>query len=193
MVAAVVGGGVKLLGAEVPVLGSFPRQALLFALGLAFLLGSFQISQTKPTKPNSPTPSPAQSGSAGQGASGGSTMPQTGGAIILPEPSVNSAGCPQATALSCLPKSSGAVTFANPTAANLAAEGNIKSGLSTSQAQAEAMNQGASGKAARLCGIVASNDSSPLGKHLAAVRLNNPLPTDGHASGACRALADNFL
>jgi hypothetical protein len=40
---------------------------------------------------------------------------------------------------------------------------------------------------------LASNDSSPLGKHLAAVRLNNPRPTDGQASGPCMTEAAAFL
>ena len=54
------------------------------------------------------------------------------------------------------------------------------------------MRDGAS-KACRLCGIVASNDSSPLGKHLAAVRLNNPQSTDGQSTAACLKMAGSFL
>jgi hypothetical protein len=106
---------------------------------------------------------------------------------------VNSAGCSGENALACLPKSSGPVTFADRAAANLAAAENIRQGMSTSEGEADAIRQGASGKLARLCGIVRSNDSSPLGKHLAAVRLNNPHPTDGQANAACMTLAASFL
>ena len=70
MVAAIVGGGVRLLGAELPVLDSFARQAILFAVGVLFLLGSFWVSSANPTSAPTPTqplvppprlaPSPAQ-------------------------------------------------------------------------------------------------------------------------------------
>ncbi|MDB5479637.1 MAG: hypothetical protein JWO83_690, partial [Caulobacteraceae bacterium] len=107
---------------------------------------------------------------------------------------VGSAGrCGEATALTCLPRSSAPVVFADPGAANRAASQDIRDGLSTTQAQADAIRDGASGKASRLCGILGSNDSSALGKHLAALRLNNPQPNDGQPTAACMKLAGNFL
>ena len=85
------------------------------------------------------------------------------------------------------------MVFVDEAAANRAAALNIQEGLSTTQAQAGATRQGASGKASRLCGIVGSNDSSPLGKHLAAIRLNNPQPADGQATPDCLKLARSFF
>jgi len=85
------------------------------------------------------------------------------------------------------------VVFVDEAAANRAASQNIQDSLSTTQAQAEAIREGASGKASRLCGIVGSNDSSPLGKHLAAIRLNNPQPADGQSTPACLKLAQSFF
>jgi hypothetical protein len=117
----------------------------------------------------------------------------TGAAVVRSGPTASFGRCQEATALPCLPKSSGDVVFDKSAAANLAAAENIRDGLSTSQAEANAIKEGASGKSARLCGIVRSNDSSPLGKHLAAIRLNNPHHTDGQASGACMTFANNFL
>jgi hypothetical protein len=171
IVAAVVGGGVKLLGAEMPVLGSFPRQALLFLVGVAFLVASFVVNLPKPETP-APVPAPAP----------GPTRSATLGT-----------GCGPATALACLPMSSAPVTFRDPAAARSAAAQNMHDGLSTSEGQARAIGDGASGRAARLCGIIVSNDSSPLGKHSAAVRLTTPGAVDGQANGACLAMAQSFL
>ncbi len=198
IVASIVGGGVKLLGAEMPVLNSFARQALLFAVGAAFLFGSFWTSQTKPapaanTATNAVSTPTASAPLASQAA--GSALPVTATAGSAPSPptSTRSIGCPETEALACLPRSSGPVTFENPASANLAAAANLRDALSTTQAQENAVREGASGKASRLCGIVGSNDSSPLGKHNAAVRLNNLAPGDGQATDACMKFASNFL
>jgi hypothetical protein len=202
IVASIAGGGVKLLGAEMPVLNSFPRQAMLFAVGAAFLFGSFLTSETKPSPPansvSGPAPAaPAPANPATQpptatappvAASSSSTAP-----VPAPQASTNPSGCLEATALSCLPRSSAAVSFENPAAANSAASTNIRDGLSTTQAQGDAVRAGASGKASRLCGIIGSDDSSPLGKHNAAVRLNNLGPADGQATNACMRAAGAFL
>jgi hypothetical protein len=51
MVAAIVGGGVKMLGAEVPVLNSFPRQIMLFVLGLVFLFVSVGVGKSPSGRP----------------------------------------------------------------------------------------------------------------------------------------------
>jgi hypothetical protein len=85
------------------------------------------------------------------------------------------------------------VVFADQAAANRAAAQNMRDRLSTSEAQAAAIRQGASGKASRLCGILGSDDSSPLGKHLAAVRLSNPASGEGEATPDCLKLAQSFL
>lgn len=183
MVAAVVGGGVKLLGAEVPVLSSFTRQALLFLLGLGFLAASFQVDRTKP-------PTPSASGAAASSSRPPSSLPPSSGPA--PTPPAPPA-CGSNNGLACLPRSSGPVTFADPAAANRAAAQNVQDALSTSQGEAAAIRQGASGKAARLCGIIASNDSSPLGKHLAALRLNTPRPGDGQSTAACLSQAAAFF
>lgn len=176
IVGAIVGGGIKLLGAEVPVLNSFGRQALLFVVGLAFLFASFQIAGPKPAPP---APTRPASGP------GGEPPPQSGAAAQT--------GCPEAQALSCLPSSSGPVTFADPAAANAAAAINVRNGLSTSRAEADAVRDGATGRAARLCGIVGSSDSSPLGMHDAAVRLNSLAPADGRPTPDCLKTATAFL
>ena len=168
MVAAIVGGGVKMLGAEVPVLSSFPRQIMLFALGVVFLVASFGIGRP-PAATNAPAPSQAAM-----------TASDEGDTCVV-------------QALTCLPRSSAPVVFRNEAAANAAAARNVKDGLSTTDAQAAAEKIGASGKASRLCGIVRSDDSSPLGKHLAAVRLINPQAGDGHATAACVDMARAFL
>jgi hypothetical protein len=173
IVAAVVGGGVKLLGAEMPVLGSFPRQALLFLVGVAFLGASFAVNLPRPV--------------AGAPAGAPPATPNSTRSTAL------GTGCGPATALDCLPTSSAPVSFLNPAAAKAAASQNMHAGLSTSAGQAQAISQGASGTAARLCGIVASNDSSPLGKHSAAVRLTTPGAIDGQATPACLAMAQSFL
>jgi hypothetical protein len=206
IVAAVVGGGVKMLGAEMPVLGSFPRQALLFAVGLAFLLASFAVNQPKPA-PAASAASGATSASGGAPAGGpqstasslapaspgpGSTTangPPQGAASNAP----GAQTCGPGSALACLPRSSAPVTFRDPAAANTAAIQNVADALSTTAAAAQAAAQGASGRAARLCGIVASNDSSPLGKHMAAERLTTPGSVGGQATTACLAMARAFL
>jgi len=174
IVASIVGGGVKMLGAEMPVLSSFPRQALLFAVGVVFLAASFATSGTKPTP--TPTPTPTSSASANVGTT-----------------NVASAPCVQTSALGCLPRSSAPVSFQDLAAANQAAWENIQGGLSTSVAEARAVRAGATGEAARLCGIVQSNDSSPLGIHLAAVRLSERRPQDGFAPASCMAALAPFL
>ncbi|HLY89783.1 MAG TPA: hypothetical protein VKQ27_12450 [Acetobacteraceae bacterium] len=187
IVAAIVGGGIKLLGAEVPVLNSFPRQALLFVVGAGFLLASFRVGANR-----SPTPSPP---SPAQAAAQAPAQTPTSASVQAPPsaPSGAVAPCGAAAALSCLPRSSSPVVFVDEAAANRAASQNIQDSLSTTQAQAEAIREGASGKASRLCGIVGSNDSSPLGKHLAAIRLNNPQPADGQSTPACLKLAQSFF
>jgi hypothetical protein len=157
IVAAIVGGGVKLLGAEVPVLNSFARQALLFTVGLAFLAASYLTSLPKISSGAKPK-----------------------------------AACSATTGLACLPLSSRPVVFADAEAANLAAYDNIRSAVSTSEGAAQAMAAGASGNAARLCGILTSNDSSPLGKHLAALRLLANNPAEGQATPNCMSLASDF-
>jgi hypothetical protein len=181
MVAAIVGGGIKMLGAEVPVLSSFPRQLMLFALGLVFLLVSLGVGKM-PASDAAVASKASQSPADGQGASSATGV----------APSDDSDTC-TVRALTCLPRSSAAVVFRNDAAANSAAAQNVKDGLSTTDAQSAAEKLGASGKASRLCGIVLSDDSSPLGKHLAAVRLTNPQAGDGQASDACMKTADAFL
>ncbi len=203
IVAAIVGGGIKLLGAEVPVLNSFVRQALLFAVGAGFLLASFQVGASKSTAPSPPAPAQASAQAPAQAAAPAPVQPPPSAnpsasqpIVASPPPSAaagSGAACGEATALSCLPMSSGPVTFVDEAAANRAAARNIQDGLSTTQAQAEAVRDGAGGKASRLCGIVGSNDSSPLGKHLAAIRLNNPQPADGASTPACLELSRSFL
>ncbi len=168
MVAAIVGGGVKLLGAEVPVLSSFPRQIMLFALGLVFLCVSFGVGKAPPATNAALSPQAA------------TTASDEGDTCVV-------------QALTCLPRSSAPVVFRNEAAANAAAARNVKDGLSTTDAQAAAEKLGASGKASRLCGIVQSDDSSPLGKHLAAVRLIELQVGDGHATDACVDMAHAFL
>ena len=182
IVGAIVGGGVKLLGAEVPVLNSFGRQALLFLVGVAFLIGSFRLPGPKPTAPGPIPPAITTSGPPAPNASSSG-----------PEAGPRAAACPEARALDCLPPSSRPVSFADPAAANAGAAANLRKGLSTSVAEARAVAAGATGKAARLCGIVASDDSSPLGLHNAAERLNSLGPADGQATSACLKAATGFL
>jgi hypothetical protein len=98
-----------------------------------------------------------------------------------------------AQALTCLPRSATAVVFRNEAAANAAAARNVKDGLSAADAQAAAEKLGASGKAAQLCGDVASGETSPLSKHLAALRLTHPRAGDGKASDPCLRMANAFL
>jgi hypothetical protein len=98
-----------------------------------------------------------------------------------------------AQALTCLPRSAAPVVFRNEAAANAAAAQNVKDGLSAADAQAAAEKLGASGAAARLCGDVQAEEVSPLGKHLAAVRLAHLGPHDGRASDACMKMAGAFL
>jgi hypothetical protein len=177
MVAAIVGGGVKMLGAEVPVLNSFPRQIMLFVLGLVFLFVSCGVGKSPAATSAAASPQAAPTTS-GDGAVGAAS--DEGDTCVV-------------QALSCLPRSSAPVVFRNEAAANAAAARNVKDGLSTTDAQAAAEKLGASGKASRLCGIVQSDDSSPLGKHLAAVRLIDPQAGDGQATDACIKVARAFL
>jgi len=196
IVASIVGGGVKLLGAEMPVLNSFARQAMLFAVGGAFLFASFWTTQTKLSPPVNATagaPATVTGPPVGQPVATAPSAAVTAAPGPSSQPATHAAGCADAEALSCLPTSSGPVSFENPSAANLAAAANIRDGLSTTVAQARAASAGASGKASRLCGIVASNDSSPLGKHNAAVRLSDLGAGDGQATDACLKSASSFL
>jgi hypothetical protein len=101
--------------------------------------------------------------------------------------------CNSGSPLACLPPSSHPVRFRNEGEANAAAARNINDRLSTTAGQAQAVGAGASGRAARLCGIIASNDSSPLGKQLAAQQLTTYGAVDGRASAACLVLARAFL
>jgi len=97
-------------------------------------------------------------------------------------------------AFTCLPRSASPVVFRNEAAANAAAAQNIRDRLPAADAQAAAEKLGASGQAARLCGDVASDETSPLSKHLAAVRLlTHPRPGDGKATDACLKMAQAFL
>jgi len=122
-------------------------------------------------------------------AAGGASTTGSGPAPAAPR---HSAPCAEGAALACLPKSSAPVTFADEVAANRAAAENVRGGLSTSEAEAVAVRDGATGKAARLCGILGSNDSSPFGKHLAAVRLGGGEAVVGRATSACVKLAADF-
>jgi hypothetical protein len=199
IVASIVGGGIKLLGAEVPVLSSFPRQALLFLVGAGCLIASFAVNANKSAGTSqTPARAPAQAPAAAPAPvqSSPSNSPPAPSQVVraAPSPSASPAApCGEATALSCLPKSSGPVAFADVAAANRTAAQNMQDRLSTTEAQTAAEREGASGKASRLCGIVASDDSSPLGKHLAAVRLSNPQPADGQSTAACLRMAASFL
>jgi hypothetical protein len=194
IVAAVVGGGVKMLGAEMPVLGSFARQTLLFFVGLAFLLGSFMVTQPKPAAPasaaaqNGAQPAPTLSTSAPAPAPRAQAN-----APVSPPATASGGGCVASSPLDCLPRSSGLVNFRDPAAATVAAARNLRDALSTTEAAALAARDGASGQATRLCGIVASNDSSPLGKHMAALRLTTPGSADGQPSAPCLSMAQSFL
>ncbi len=131
---------------------------------------------------------------------GANSPPSIGAGIGQPNPSAEDefkrhflSLCPGGVALNCLPKSSGPVVFGDPAAAERAAEQDIARGISTSQGASDAMEDGATGFGARLCGIVMSNDSSALGKHVAAVRLFNPRPSDGRASDICTKYATQYL
>lgn len=199
IVAAVVGGGVKMLGAEMPVLSSFGRQALLFTVGLAFLLASFGVMrEPKAAPPANPAAAPvSQPPPAASGSAPSPAVSQPAPAAMVPTAPTASAapavGCAASSPLDCLPRSSGPVVFRDPAAAGAQAARNLGDGLSTTQAENLASREGASGRAARLCGIVASNNSSPLGKHLAAVRLTTPGSVTGQASAACLQMAQAFL
>ena len=159
IVASIVGGGVKLLGAEVPVLNSFARQALLFTVGLAFLGGAYVSGRS-----SAPASSPGTLGPSTPSAEPAVRRSDT-------PPAARGAACAPKTGLACLPASSRGVMFVDIASAHAAAWSDYQRALSTTGATALATNGGASGKSARLCGIVASDDSSPLGKHLAAVAL----------------------
>ena len=54
IIAAVVGGGVKLFGNELPALGSTRRQVLLAIVGLAFLIASYMVAHPKPPRRSRP-------------------------------------------------------------------------------------------------------------------------------------------
>lgn len=181
IVAAIVGGGVKLLGAEVPVLNSFARQALLFTVGVAFLAASYFTS----------LPKAARDGPVG---------PPSGAPPVAPPADIarpkaaesNAAGCGAPSGLSCLPASSRAVVFADADRAGAAAWRDYQRGRSTTAATAAAADAGATGRSARLCGIVGSSDSSALGKHLAAVSLVAHTAS-GSATPDCLAAASAYL
>lgn len=49
VIAAVVGGGLKLMGVEIPILASLPRQILLAMVGIAVVAGSFVIPEARDT------------------------------------------------------------------------------------------------------------------------------------------------
>ena len=169
MVAAIVAGGAKRFGARVPVLNTLPRQVMLFALGLMVLFASFALSGT-----------PAAVDTASKPQASGGQASDNGDTCVV-------------QALTCLPRSAAPVVFRNEAAANAAAARNVKDGLAATDAQAAAEKLGASGKASRLCGIVQSDETSPLAKHLAAVRLTHPRPGDGRTTDACLKMADAFL
>jgi hypothetical protein len=188
IVAAVVGGGVKMLGAEMPVLGSFARQTLLFFVGLAFLLGSFMVTQPKPAAPasaaaqNGAQPAPTLSTSAPAPAPRAQAN-----APVSPPATASGGGCVASSPLDCLPRSSGLVNFRDPAAATVAAARNLRDALSTTEAAALAARDGASGQATRLCGIVASNDSSRLANTWPpCASPPRALPTASPAPPACR-------
>jgi len=78
MIAAVVGGGLKAAGMEMPAIGSIKRQFLLFVLGSLLLVGSIRMGNATSTASGGPS---ANSGgpatnSGGQSAnSGGRSTP----------------------------------------------------------------------------------------------------------------------
>ncbi|MGH7025128.1 MAG: hypothetical protein ACREEB_16280 [Caulobacteraceae bacterium] len=78
----------------------------------------------------------------------------------------------------------------DPVAANEAAWRDFHHSELTSQATADAAEIGNSGKVVRLCGVLGSNDSSPPGKHLAAVAI---LCNPGATSTRSENLAHLFL
>lgn len=194
IVAAVVGGGIKMLGNELPVLGSTLRQGLLALVGVAFLIASYLVSHPSTSAPAAPPASAASEAAKPPPV----TSPAANGpapaerAPARPTAPPTTTGCGPANGLACLPPSSGPVNFRYPAAANEAAARNATDHLSTTEAQFEAQKEGATGKASRLCGIVASYDSSALGKHLAAVALKNGT-AQGQATDACLRMAQNFL
>jgi hypothetical protein len=187
IVASIVGGGVKLLGAEVPVLNSFARQALLFTVGLAFLAASYLTSLPKVAK-TTPVPTPTTAPSPSVATPAPTTSMGSGPA----SPTTPQSGCSPATGLACLPASSRPAVFADTAAANSAAWRDYQKGLSTTAGESLATSEGASGKAARLCGIVASSDSSALGKHLAAVALSSHTAA-GDSTPSCLSAAAAYL
>jgi hypothetical protein len=171
-----------------PVLSSFGRQALLFAVGLAFLVASFVVMAPKPA----PTASGNLAASQIQVTQPSRTQSGPPAAPKSSTPAPLTSDCVRAP-LDCLPRSSRPVNFHDPGAAGDMAALNLRNGLSTTEAAALAARQGATGDAARLCGIIASNDSSPLGKHMAALRLTTPGSADGQPSAACLKMVPAFL
>jgi hypothetical protein len=165
MVAALLAAVAGSLGARVPLLSVFARQAVLFVLGLALVLADIAFK------------------------------PPTPGAIadVDASASADDANTCVVQALTCLPRSSAPVVFRDAAAANAAAARNVKDNLSAADAQAAAEKQGASGKAAQLCAVVASDETSPLDKHLAATRLVQLQAGDGKATSACVKMANAFL
>ncbi|MBL8206573.1 MAG: Ig-like domain-containing protein [Blastocatellia bacterium] len=62
LIAAIVGGGLKAFGIEIPLLQSLTRQIILGALGVILVIASFATSSppTPPDTKTSPTPSPTR-------------------------------------------------------------------------------------------------------------------------------------
>ena len=164
MLAALAAAIARRLGARVPGLDAPARLAMLFALGLALALASIAFRGSIGEVANAPS-----------------------------QASADDSNTCVVQALTCLPESSGPVVFRDPAAANAAAARNVKDNLPETAARAAAQAQGASGKAAELCGVVASDETSPLAKHEAAMRLIHSLPGDGKATDACMTMASAFL
>jgi len=59
LIAAVIGGGLKLFGIEIPVLQSLKRQVLLGALGIALILFSYSVRPTNEPTVQSSQPEPS--------------------------------------------------------------------------------------------------------------------------------------
>jgi hypothetical protein len=203
VIGAVVGGGLKAFGIELPLLASRVRQILLAVMGagmigLALLLGI----QSRPATPPQPTLAdaakpPAAAASPPESAAAPTRIPPPTAAPAAPQTppaQTPNPGCPSADqALTCLPPSSRPVTFADPSAAAAVAWANVRNGLSTSQAEAQSVRRGATGPAARLCGIIQSSDSSPLALHLAAAKLQASAGSQGAVDSVCAALIPKLL
>lgn len=63
LIAAIVGGGLKAFGIEIPLLQSLTRQLLLGTLGVLLLVLSFTTSTPAPNGKTSPTPIPTRTAS----------------------------------------------------------------------------------------------------------------------------------